>query len=440
MGKAGQVLLALGSFVLIVTFQNCGQGFQGARFSLGEKSLMSGEDERAAPNVNPNPFDERGSEPISEPVSGPVLETWNDLYPAPIAAADCLDNPDYNLCLSYKDPVTTNGGQALSPALSSVSATLTQEKKVFSYGVKVPATGPLVNDNFLLELGGLTAVMPTSAGDWKVRVNGDAHHGMAQLHSWYWLNREISYFLERTGTFYATASHTQRKLTVRPYMAEIRNNAYFRASDYSLSFGYSDLNQGGQKVAIALDGAVMTHELGHANLYAANPGTILNDRKAVLCFSNTAACCSNSDGCMRAIHEGVGDLHAKFVFPEADGSMADFLMNSDAGLPARDLDQMESSGLTAGQLFARSGGEVHLFGMAYASIWYGVWKKAKSSGNEKEIETLFMEHLAALSGDDTFLTAYTAIAALADELFSATRAGQIKADFEEGYNRLGLAL
>ena len=368
----------------------------------------------------------------------PELKTWNDSYPLPVRADDCLTNAKYNLCLTRKDPVSTFG-MAFSPAFTTATATPQQESRVFVYGVKVPAQGPLTNDNFTLNPGSSTAVSPLSNGGWKHQFRGDTNHYVSQLHAWYWINWLRSYALARTQTFHASASKATRKLVIRP-AEDVENNAYFDSFDYSMSIGWSNVNQGGQRADLSLDVATILHELGHANYYIANKSSIDGDFLTLSCFNGQTGCCTNRNGCPAAIHEGVADFHAKLAFPSDDGSILDYFFNNPAGDQWRDLDWIQSNNITAQQLFDRSTrGEIHDMGTVYASIWYGVWKKAKAAGTEVEIEKLFIEHLAGIGGSDTFITAFSTISAMAGQLFPA-KADSMRADFRAEYTRLGLTV
>lgn len=412
------------ALAIVLMGQACGDSFQAKVGSLNSSSYGDG-----------NPY---ACSPKSSPATVPQLLSWNSSYPSPVKAADCLTNSSYNLCLTYKDPVSTYGAR-FSPAFTPSSATAAQESQVFVYGVRVPASGSLSNDHFLLSNGGYQTVAPTSAGDWKHSYRSDSNHYVAQLHAWYWLNWYRSYMIERTQTFFASANLAGKKMVVRP-AANVENNAYFDSYDYSMSLGWSNINQNGQKADLALDVATAIHELGHGNFYIANKSSIDGDYTSVECFQGQTYCCSSVRGCPGAIHEGVADFHAAFAFPDKKASILDYFFNTFGGEQWRNLDWIETNGITAQRLYDRNGqGQIHDLGTVYASIWYGVWKKAKNSCAEADIEKLFVEHLAGLGGSDTFITAYSTISALANQIFPA-KADKIRADFKMEYARMGLTV
>lgn len=423
------------AFLMVLLSQACGQSFEVKNSLLNAHSNFPQDDP-----FSPNPGDPAPTPGVCQTNSNtfPLLSSWNGSYPTPVRADDCLSNSTYNLCLTYKDAVSTYGSK-FSPAFTPTSATTQQEQKVFVYGVKVPSAGPLVSDHFSLNAGSYATVTPTANGDWKHSYRGDSNHFVAQLHGWYWVNWFRSYLIERTGTFFASANVAKKKLLIRP-AANVENNAYFDSWNYSMSIGWSNINQGGNKADLALDVATVLHELGHANYYMANKSSIDGDNKSFSCFQDQTYCCPDKNGCPAAIHEGVADFHAKIAFPDKGGSILDYFFNLPGGDEWRDLDWIEKNKVTAKILYDRNQkGEIHDMGSVYASIWYGVWKKAKASCFEAEIEKLFVEHLAGIGGSDTFITAYTTIVAFANQLFP-DKADKIVADFKTEYARMGLTV
>lgn len=432
MTKHGKkIACSLGAILLLVLMsQACGQSFEVDGRLLNANSNL--------PNDPPNPFDPGNPGVCQNNPPYPFLSSWNGSYPTPVRADDCLSNPAYNLCLTYKDPVSTYGAK-FSPPFTPSTATPQQEQQVFVYGVKVPSSGPLVSDHFNLRSGNHAPVAPTAIGDWKHSYRNDSNHFVAQLHVWYWVNWFRSYLIDRTGTFFASANVAKKKLQLWP-AANVENNAYFDSSLYSISIGWSDYSHKGNRADLALDVATVLHELGHANYYMANRHSIDGDNMSVSCFQNQTYCCPDRNGCPAAIHEGVADFHAKIAFPDADGSILDYFFNSPAGDQWRDLDWIERNNVTAKMLYDRSQkGEIHDMGTVYASIWYGVWKKAKESCTEAEIEKLFVEHLIGIGGTDNFISAFSTIVAFANQLFPH-KADKIIADFKQEYARLGLTV
>ncbi len=418
--RVGYYLATL--LLLVVMSQACGQSFEVKGDLLNTNSNRPSHGWSSC-HANTNPY--------------PVLSSWSDHYPTPVRADDCLTNSFFNLCLTYKDPVSTYGDK-FSPAFTPASATPQQERQVFVYGVRVPNAGPLTNSHFSMNTTNFAAVQPTVNGDWKHPYRNDSNHFVAQLHGWYWVNWFRSYLIERTGTFFASADIAKKKLLIRPAATHVANNAYFDSRDYSMSLGWSEYNHDGHKADLALDVATVLHELGHANHYIANPSSIDNDYLSYSCYQDQTYCCVDKYGCPAAIHEGVADFHAKIAFPDKDGTILNYFFNSPQGDQWRDLDRIEKNKITAHDLFARTNkGEIHDMGTVYASIWYGVWKKAKANCSEAAIEKLFVEHLAGIGGSDNFITAFSTIVAFAHQLFPE-KAAQIIADFKTEYARMGL--
>ena len=363
-----------------------------------------------------------------------AMKTWQDEFPAPVQVADCLNNKNYNLCLAYKDPISTTG-QILNPDFTIRDATEAQEVVVFSYGVQAPKGGVLRNDHFFIanDVKQYPLVKPTSAVDWKHRYRGDTNHYVAQLHAFFWINRQRSYMLRRTGQWY----YSGRAAPLRAHLQDtgdpewdqnLENNAFFDITDLSINMGYSNWNH--QSPAdVALDLATITHEAGHGNLHIAareaSPATVQQY-------------CPTKNGCFGALHEGVGDVHALIMFPDRPPTLGLYFANSLSGF--RNIEQAKSR--TADYYFNLSSGtkgEIHDMGEVYASIWYQVWKKAKEHGEERDIERLFSDHLAFLTVNDTFTTMYASIKTLAQQLFPA-KASAIINDFRTEYTRMQVTL
>lgn len=417
-------------FAAAVALTGCDAGFKAAK---NAKSV------RPAGSVSVNPGDNLTTP--DTPISGtsvPTLTSWNDTFPAPARVDNCLTNSSYNVCLTIKDPVTTYGS-SFAPVFSPTTATLAQETATFIYGLKIPTTGALSNQHFQMISSGYTEVRPTSAGDWKHRLNGDTNHNVSQIHAWYWVNRQRADTIERTGTFHFSSDVMGVKGKIQAYDSTQDFNAYFDYSDYSIHMGFGS-NNASIKEEGALDLSILAHEVGHGNFTAAAPNAYNNDTLTKACTqSPNDYCCPTKDGCLSAMDEGLADVHAAFLFRNHDPTFFSYFYNTLTGDSLRNLKNIESSGTTAQTLYNSFNGEIHDLGTVYASIWYGVWKKARARGTEKQIESLFSEHLSVIDGADTFLTAYTPIKTLIDTLFPA-QAALIKNDFKTEYARMGLTV
>lgn len=406
-------------FALLLSYQNCG----------GFSPIASGGRNTGFSLTPPSPT----PEPTATPSEGPPkLNSWTDPFPAPEKAADCMTNSKYNICLVGKDPVSTYG-QSFNPLFTRQTATTAQENATFVYGALVPTTA-FQNTNYQIVIATANKVVPTTNNDWKYRYNGDTKAYIAQISAWYWLNRQLSMMASRSGKFWNSGKNT--KVNVRD--TTITNNAYFDDLNNSINFGVTTFGIGGNTNTgdLALDTGVITHEAGHANFSVANNGAQSSSAKETC---NTSSCfCTSVNGCLGAIHEGQADFHALILFPDNGGAMGAYFFNNLQGL--RNVDTVRAT-RTAQTLYTGTSpnGEIHNVGQAYTAIWYGVWKKHKSMGDEKDIETLFTQHLAGLNGADDFVTAFNTISALAGTLFPA-KAAQFRADFRAEYTAMGLTV
>ena len=324
-----------------------------------------------------------------------------------------MSNPDYNICLIYKDPVSANGA-AFSPVLTPGTSSATIEQKIMTIGLKVPTQGPLRNSSYVI----VDPVKATpNGGSWKFPYKGDTNHFVAQIQAFYWLNRQLTYMKERTGKFY----YENKGCQVTAYDSGTKDNAYYNGTEIVLGYRTS----GSSTVNVGLDAAVIAHEAGHGNLDKA-----LRSRGS---YSK----CSTKNGCIGGIHEGQGDAHSFILFPDKGSPLGNYFVNSINGL--RDPASIKKRGITAQQLFDRRGGEVHDMGEVYGSIWWEVWDKHYKAQTNKDIEIIFTNHLGGMDGADTFSTALEVIREMAKQV-APQRATQIIADFETEYTRLGVTI
>lgn len=373
----------------------CGQGFRVTDGSVTQSS------------TGPSPT-------VPVPVAIPELSSWSDPFPAGIDDPNCMTKPEYNICLIYKDPVTANNN-AFNPTLTPNTSSSVIEQKVMTYGLKVPTSGALRNAHYRI----VDPVMAQADGngDWKFPYANDTNHFVAQVQTFYWLNRQITYMQEQTGKFYAV----NRNLSVRAYDAGTANNAYYNGT--GIVIGYRPATNG--TVNVGLDASVIAHEAGHANLDSA------------MLTAGSFGNCPSKNGCLGAIHEGVGDVHTFILFPDKGDRLGAYFVNSLNGL--RSPASIKQMGVTAQDLFSVRQGEVHDMGEAYGSIWWEVWNKAKGAGKNKEIEVVFSNHLSGIMGSDNFTSALAVVKTMANQLYPA-RANQIIADFVNEYNRMGITV
>ena len=375
-------LILLFGAILLFNFQNCGQ-FETPKVAVSDD----------------------GSNFQLMPKDYFPMTTWEDDFPAPQKVTDCRTNSEFNLCLTYKDPLSMVG-TVLRPEFTVDSALPAHEDAVFVWGVKAPTT-PLRNSHFVIDNGwtSYTDVALTSNGDWKHAFRGDTNHNVAQLHMFYWVNRLRTYLTKRSGKFYysrlAAPLRAHLQHTIDPDIDDAaNNNAFFYLGDNSINAGYSTLNRATPADA-ALDLSAIVHEAGHGNLHIATNEAV----------GSASSFCSTKSGCFGAIHEGVGDLHSLFMFPDRAPIIGAYFANSMSGLRNIGI----GANRTVGYYWTKSypNGEIHDMGEAYASVWYQVWKSFQATGEERQIEQLFTDHLAFVSTADTFTTMLRSIETLA---------------------------
>lgn len=381
----------------LILFQNC------AKFDTAGLGVQSSESASRDPG---------SIRPPQKSIA--TINDWNDEFPKGDEVNDCVNDPDYNVCIIDNDPVTKNGG-AFSPAFTMENSNEATETRLMTLGYKVPTTGPLTNDNFTM--AGISGVRAEadSNGNWKFRYNGDSSHSLSQISTFIWLNYQVSEMKRRTGKFY----FENQRLSVIAYDSGTRMNAYFNPRNIVL--GYIDNGNTG-KGDVALDASVTAHEAGHANLYIASNRSGINGS------------CRTKNGCFGGIHEGVGDVHAFLLFPN-NPRTGRYFANSNNGLRA--VDSIKTSNRSATYYYNLRRGEVHDMGNVYASIWYEAWVKLKAMGEERKVEELFSEHLATLGGNDTFTTALMSIETLIDQIGFQNPAAA-KQVFRDEYQRMGV--
>ncbi len=395
-------LLALTAFV--VMFQNCG-----SRFAIDKTNLVNlGSN---GPGPKPNPLGQ--PTPTPTPTPQHLVTDMNGSWPAGKKVDNCLTDTTVNLCVIYNNPVMVNQG-GFSPALTSTNTTTEIENRIITYGLIIPKTGQLKNNFFSMRpINGVSAA-PDAKGNWKYQIKGDNGHRLSQAHTFYWLNRQKTVFTERTGRFFLSNQLTN----VDAFSAapSAQDNAFWDGA--TINLGARSVSGG--KSDLALDASIVLHEAGHGNLQFASQ---------ITGFSRN---CVTKNGCSSAIHEGVGDFHSLIVFGE--GVVGAYFTNSLTGL--RSTAAFKTSGKTAAQMFALRNGEVHDMGEVYASIWYEVWVKAKQAGKERDVETVFTDHMTALGNSSTFVTAFNAISAIATQ----KNLTYLINDFRAEYQRVQITL
>lgn len=363
-----------------------------------------------------------GSKDLTSKTDFPRLASWNGEFPAGILLEDCLDNPNVNLCIPYKDPVSSIE-KAFSPRLSFNNSTDNLENQYLVYGLNVPETGNLVNSHF--EISPPVNIASPDSGSWKFSYSNDPDRQLAQISTFYWANRMRSHFFKETGGFHLDGS----ALKIYTYLpSEV-------ASYNGTSVALGAINEADQQGPsdVALDSTVSLHEIGHANLHKAMDVVwdINTDQNGS--SSNGDAFCDTKNGCFRAIHEAISDLHVLIFFNDA-GTIGNFFSNTLDG--HRNFEAAE----TATSLFNSSNGEIHFVGKAYAAAWWNVFRKNQTNIEIKNIiESLFMDHLTVVTNSDTFTTLLNKINTILQNNFS-THHQKIIDDFKTEYQALDINL
>lgn len=337
---------------------------------------------------------------------------------------NCATSPAYSMCIFMKDPVS----QAQEP-FADPNSPLVNERRIF--GVKltgVDGSGRLQNSSIEVHSLDGTNVNIHELESYKTKAIDDGSNFAEQQMAYYWANRTIEYLGARTGKFYARNQQIKIFVDDRTYG--------WRPATKSIHLKRTQLSK-----SMALNGGFIVHLLGQANLSIATNGEINNltgSNKHKACGTSKYGCCLEWVGCSQAIAAGAADYLVAIMFPD-DPGLGEFWNNSLDGAKActqsRNLKFMSSiTAQVANQVCASSGqtGEVHALGSVYASIWWEVRNKAEEErpGSSREVDTLYMEHLARLSGSDDFLTALSKIEELDAEMFGSRYSSKFRDEYQ----------
>lgn len=331
----------------------------------------------------------------------------------------CMSNPDYDACLFKKNPVAQKGALLSNTSLDSLQY----------YGVKitgVDTSGTLSNGTVRIETVRGTPVS-TFTTSLRFRAENDGTQKFAQVMTYYWLTRATEYIEARTGTFPA------RDKNIRVVVDD-------SVAGWSPKTNSIHLKLDDNGASMALNSDLAIHFLGAANLYYATNGAITSLASGTHrdCGLKTNGCCASQIGCARAIESGVGDYFAAMIFPDQP-TVGETWAGSVNGLGfcSQSRDLRTAGGLSAQTAYnacgAAGAGEVTTMGTVYASIWWEVRKAAGENG-ARDIDTIFMQHLALLNGGDTFQTAKAKIRSVDARLFN----GKYSASFDAQFASRGL--
>ncbi len=348
--------------------------------------------------------------------------------------SSCMTSSSFDACVFYKNPVAQQN-KIFTPQLSSTL----DLSSIQTYGVKIDALGLTLDSDNISVCGDRDGKYSRFVKNqsWKISyVNSRTNFELEQIMAYYWLNQQINTMKRWTGDFYAA----NRRIQVFAYHptesdGTILDNAYWESTYNRIVMGRSENMPA---VTYGLAAEVYAHEMGHANMYYASPQAGVG-----------ADYCADKNGCIGAIHEGQADYHAALMF--GPGPIGESIINDLGGLSSstcsigRTISQ--NSGLTADSVFklpsvckysdgtSPTPGEIHDVGALYASIWWEVRQNAAKAGKSmREVDQLFMEHLAVMQSADTFVTSLCKIKDIDVSLFGS-RFSQL---FSDEYKRRGL--
>lgn len=359
--------------------------------------------------------------------------------------ADCMSNPNYNACLFWKNPVA-HGGIPLSQPQSW--STDLSDLQTQGFTIRGNDNGELENQhlNVAAEGDGQSANhydrVQFVNGSYKFGSSSDPHHFVGQLQSYVWGNQLVKYMLLNWGSWYGANA----QIKINSYFNNLFN-AYWNGSRQNpkIIMGQYNSTQTGMGEEFALNGDLVVHELAHASLSYASGWAIYENDNTVGCRSNLAQaetkwderCCSDRLGCAAAINEGQADFTAALLFFDplnpAEVPLEETLTNSMLGLlncnrtdfPRNPLALTDQSSPFFSAQGAFEGcqtdhrGEIHALGTFYASLWWNVRRRAAADSQEgqRDVETLFFEHLSMLNGTDTFESVLNIIKAIDSTYF-----------------------
>ena len=375
---------------------------------------------------------------VQNPTSTPINLNLASIAPTNPGtnSSSCMTDSGFDACIFYKNPVAQQG-KIFSPVLSST----TDLTSIQTYGVKIDATGQTLDNNNLsicADMNGSYKRFKNLTSTWKTSyLNSRTNFELEQVMAYYWLNQQINTMKQWTGNFYAS----NKKIQVFAYnpilQGSVLDNAFW---DGSLNVIVMGRSTGMPAVSYGLAAEIYAHEMGHANLDYAAPDAIVDSDS-----------CADKNGCIGAIHEGQADYHAALMF--GPGPIGESITNNMGGLSASTCvigrTISTNSSLTADKVYNPGNcsytmgttdtsddiparGEIHDMGALYASIWWEVRKNAAAAGKPtREVDQLFMEHLAVLQSADTFVSSLCKIVDIDKNNFSSRYSQLFSAEYKK---------
>ncbi len=339
---------------------------------------------------------------------------------------NCMSSSAYDGCLFSKNPVAQLA-KALSEPLHKDFNLSTMQ----IYGVRLKnldTSGGLSNASFVIVPATGSPVVVSSLSKYSFK---DHPALLSQISAYFWMEASLRLMEKKMGSLYAKEKlikvHTRETL------------AGWSSTRNEIDLATNDLGND-----MALDGGIIAHFVGHANLSYATEKAIYDlssDTNHVDCVDGVLplkkGCCKDKNGCSKALALGVADYQMTMVFPNSP-TLGETWVNKTKGVTtcglSRHLDDLSS--FTASQVYLAcesegKSGFAPMMGSLYASIW---WEVQKMVTDPSPLYQLFSAHLAYFKGSDTFLDALDHITAADSALFG----GQYAPFFVEEYTRRGL--
>ena len=312
----------------------------------------------------------------------------------------CMLDASVQACIIKKSPVHVLGTISREQLVkkSSINALIHQPVEITG----LDDSGFLQNSTFSVQVRNGERAVSTDS-QWKLLFDDNSSY--QQLHTYYWINYAVELMLKRTGQFYAEGKDIQIVVDAEK-------------TGWSMSENRIELEGAADERQAALDASISLNLLAHANLSYATDGEIYNlsgVKKHKNCEIGDGPtyindCCVSKLGCSKAIASGQADYFTALVFSE-DPSIGETWANRSAGMETCGMDRNVSNhaNLSAKQAYENcadkgAAGQVFNMGLLYASIWWEVRKTLASEEEDslEEFDTLYMEHLAVITGSDDF--------------------------------------
>ena len=306
-----------------------------------------------------------------------------------------------------------------------------------------------------LNYDGIERVFRQEDGSWKFEY-GASDHSVVQVMTYYYLMHQMDWMQENGGGWYAL----DKNIEVIALDENTRNNAYWNPLENTIGLGFvCESNLPFQilrnitcdfKMEVGLSAEITLHEAGHANFYHSRASQITASEEFCRSHTNCAGvsicqageeeasvCCNDTRGCFLAIDEGLADFHASVIFPDAP-QIGEAIVNdidglrcpSDSSLHRNPETNLEA---TTGQMFYQCNqnahGGVYGMGMLYSSIWWSLY--THPSANQREIMSLFTNHLPLITSSDNFETTGQRILNLDELFYSGKYSSLITSEFEK---------